>query len=593
VAEGPTVERVDLAALDEIRPGAWLAPGQQMVVNDELVRGLRFAHRIADHELVAGWLEVVPDFAALAAFAHRYALASGGEVEVVEPHPDELPPHAPPSLVLRGPDGWLDGGAADRQALLGVDGGTLTLTWVPLPGAADLDGGPVLATFERLAGGEPVPLLDLVLHLLIDHRALFEDRAPVPLQDLLAVAGLAVEGTTVRRAEVRPAARSAEPVGIPGLGLASALAAERLLGAVLSVERGDAPDAEVVECLADVDGVAAMAEQLVGGALVPPATLAATLDALDGVAGSAGQPGLAFLRSRLAEWEGDTTAQEAALEGALRAGVPAAQVDAAWFAADRGDARGAIALLRSARVPADDPDLALLARYTVAGPRQVGRNDPCWCGSGRKHKQCCLRLNGHDLESRIPWLHGKAVGFLQRPPQRTVLLRVATASAGVANPEDAPARVIAAACDATVAELCLFEGGLFERFVEQRGALLPEDERDLAGSWSASRHRAWEVLDEGRAVRDRASGEERALDERSASKLPGAGLVLGVAQPGPMAFPGPLLPVAEAALSDLLPLLEEGAVEPIAALLGQEFGWTAAPDLGSAVDPAPDALATP
>ena len=593
MADDPGSERLDLSALDEIRPGAWLAPGQQMVVNDELVRGLRFAHRAAQHELVAGWLEVVPDFAAIAAFAHHYALASGASVEVVEPHPDDLPPHAPPSLVLQGPDGWLDGGSADQQVLLSVDGGSLALEWAPLPEPVALDAGPVTGTFERLAGGEPVPLLDLVLHLLIDHRALFEAASPTPLAELLAAAGLAVEGTTVRRAEVRPAARSAEPVGIPGLGLASALAAERLLGAVLSVERGDAPDPAIAECLADVDGVAAMAEQLVGGDLVPAANLAAALDALEPVAGQAGRPGAAFLRSRLAEWEGDTAAQEAALDVALRAGVPAAQVDAAWFAADRGDAREAMALLRSARVPADDPDLQLLAHYTAAGPRLVGRNDPCWCGSGRKHKQCCLRLHGHDLDSRAPWLHGKAVAFLQRPPQRTVLLRVATAHAGVDNPEDAPARVIAAACDATVGELCLFEGGLFEQFLQRRGSLLPDDERALAESWAAARHRPWQIVDGGRAIRDRGTGEERELDPRSAAKVPAEGLLLAVAQPGPVALPGPLLPIAEAALDRLLPLLDAGSVDPLATLLGQEFGWTAAPDLGSTVDPAPDALATP
>jgi hypothetical protein len=591
VADDPRTEGFDLAALDEIRPGAWLAPGQQMVVNDELVRGLRFAHRPSQHELVADWLEVVPDFAPIAAFAHHYALASGGAIEVAEPHPDDLAPGEATRLVLRGPEGWLDGGSADHQALLSIDGSTLALDWVPLTSPPELDAGPVLATFERLGGGAPVPLLDLVLHLLIDHRGLFEDQAPVPLGDLLALAGLAVDGTIVRRAEVRPAARGAEPVGIPGLGLSSALAAERLLGAVLAVERGDQPDPAVAECLADVDGVAAMAEQLIGGDLVPSGHLAAALDALEPMARAPGQAGIAFLRSRLAEWEGDTEAQEAALDVAVRAGLPAAQVDAAWFAADRGEARAALGLLRAARVPADDPDLDLLTRYTAAGPRLVGRNDPCWCGSGRKHKQCCLRLNGHDLDSRTPWLHAKGVAFLQRPPQRTVLLRVATASAGVTNPEDAPARVIAAACDATVAELCLFEGGLFARFVEQRGALLPDDELELARSWAASRHRAWEVV--AGALRDRRTGEERPLDARSAAKVPGAGLVLAVAQPGPMLLPGPVLPVADAPLSGLLPLLEDGAVEPIAALLGREFGWTAAPDLGSAVDPAPDALATP
>ena len=31
---------------------------------------------------------------------------------------------------------------------------------------------------------------------------------------------------------------------------------------------------------------------------------------------------------------------------------------------------------------------------------QVGRNDPCPCGSGRKYKQCCLRKQRAARETR-------------------------------------------------------------------------------------------------------------------------------------------------------------------------------------------------
>jgi hypothetical protein len=581
-------EALDLEALDQIRPGAWLAPGRQVVVSDELVRGLRFSRHITRGELMAGWLAVVPDFAALAAFAHQYDLASGGRVEVGEPAADELAPHEAPALVLQGPDGWLDGTAADDLVVLSIDGSTLTVTSEPAPPPQPIDPTAVIDTFERLGGGEPVPLRDVVLHLLIDHRALFEVSPPTPLRDLLVVAGLDVDGTSVVRADLRPAARGGETVGLPGLGLSSALAAERLLAAVLGVDGGEI-DADVLAAVADADAVAAMAEQVVGGELVPIEQLEAFTDRLAAAGGGASaQAGLAFLRSRLAEWQGDATAQEAAL--ATAAQQPAALVDAAWFAADRGDARAALGLLQAAHVPADDPDVELLARYTAAGPRLVGRNDPCWCGSGRKHKQCCLRLNGHDLESRVPWLHAKGVSFLQRPPQRAALLAVAVASAGVATADDAPARVIAAACDATVTELCLFEGGAFAGFVAQRGVLLPDAERELAERWATARHRVWEVLDGGRALRDRATGEERALDATSAAKVAHDTVVVAVAQEGPVVLPGPAQPVGGEVLDDLAPLLESGDPVPIARLLGAEFGWTAAPDLGSP-DGAPDALA--
>ena len=31
-------------------------------------------------------------------------------------------------------------------------------------------------------------------------------------------------------------------------------------------------------------------------------------------------------------------------------------------------------------------------------PRRLGRNDPCWCGSGKKYKECHLDL---DREARL------------------------------------------------------------------------------------------------------------------------------------------------------------------------------------------------
>lgn len=561
-------DQLDVGSLDQIRPGAWVAPGQQMVVTDALVQGVRFSRHVTAAELAAGHLEVVPDFAAIAAFAHR-ADRPEGEVEVVE-----LAGEAP-RLVLRGADGWLDGGTDGATAVLSLEGERVGLAWGAPIEVVDVDPTPILATFHRLGGGQPVPLLDLVLHLLIDLRDLFTAEVPVPVRDLLLVAGLDVEGTTVLLA----ASRAADPVGLPGLGTSSALAAERLLGAVL------APDAlgpEVLAALADPDAVAAVAEQVVGGELVPIEQLAALVEHLEAEAGPGAAGPVAFLRSRLAEWQGDTDAEEAALSVAIRTGGPAALVDAAWFAADRGDAREALALLRSAHVPADDPDLQLLGRYTATGPRWVGRNEPCWCGSGRKHKQCHLHLNGHDLTARAQWLHAKAVMFLQRPPQRTTLLRLATAAAGLTSPDDAPERVIGAACDVAVTEVCLFEAGVFARFVEHRGAVLPEDERELAAGWAAERLHVWEVLGEGAALKEVATGEERELDAWSRTKVTPTGLVLAVAHPGPVALPGPTVSVAPHLAEELGGLLGADDPLPLARLVGRELGWAVSPDLGSA-----------
>jgi uncharacterized protein YecA (UPF0149 family) len=38
----------------------------------------------------------------------------------------------------------------------------------------------------------------------------------------------------------------------------------------------------------------------------------------------------------------------------------------------------------------DDPDVPLTDEPYVNPLRNVGRNDPCPCGSGKKFKKCCL-----------------------------------------------------------------------------------------------------------------------------------------------------------------------------------------------------------
>lgn len=40
-------------------------------------------------------------------------------------------------------------------------------------------------------------------------------------------------------------------------------------------------------------------------------------------------------------------------------------------------------------------------------PRTLGRNDDCWCGSGRKYKKCHLEDDDKKLRSRVAVKCGK------------------------------------------------------------------------------------------------------------------------------------------------------------------------------------------
>ena len=88
----------------------------------------------------------------------------------------------------------------------------------------------------------------------------------------------------------------------------------------------------------------------------------------------------------------------------------------AWYTSDRGDAVEAARLWRRLGIGVEDNrDLAEVLPFTEpAGPR-LGRNDPCWCGSGRKFKQCHLgRRAPATLADRVGWLYRKAVAYIER-----------------------------------------------------------------------------------------------------------------------------------------------------------------------------------
>lgn len=193
-------------------------------------------------------------------------------------------------------------------------------------------------------------------------------------------------------------------------------------------------------------------------------------------------PGVHVLRARLAEFDGDTGRQVAGIDAALsRSGdfAPALE-DHAWNLEDRGDVAGAVSALRRAGISPPDPQLERLLELQHPEFADTGRNDPCPCGSGRKFKQCHLRAEGRSLDDRVDWLLAKALAFLDRPAQRRTVLEHLEVFA-----EATEEGLQAAMRDPIVAGLLLFDHGLVGEFVQVRGALLPDDERDLAARWAA------------------------------------------------------------------------------------------------------------
>ena len=239
------------------------------------------------------------------------------------------------------------------------------------------------------------------------------------------------------------------------------------------------------------------------------------------------RPALLWLRAKACERLGDIEAAEAALHTAesLDPVWPLTLTSLARYASDRGDAEHGLALLRRAGTHTDHDLIGLLQRFQPPGPRPgLGRNQRCWCGSGRKYKVCHLRREQLPLEERATWLYGKAALGLPQGPFGPLLADTVEARTQHWELSEALQHGFE---DPLPADVVLFEGGAFADFLDVRGSLLPEDERLLAQQWLLAERSVHEVLSvapsQGFTVRDVRTGDIHDVRERAGSTQVSAG----------------------------------------------------------------------
>jgi hypothetical protein len=229
-----------------------------------------------------------------------------------------------------------------------------------------------------------------------------------------------------------------------------------------------------------------------------------------------------WLRAVALERIGDIDAAERELRAAesMDPDWPLPLFDLARFASDRGDAERGLALLRRAGAEPDHLLVELLEQHRAEPRRGLGRNEPCWCGSGRKYKKCHLGREQLPLAERVGWLYAKAIQHVLFTGWRELLAEVGYKRCRY--PLDDPESLSAAMGDPLVLDAVLFEGGAFEDFLEVRGSLLPDDERLLAEQWLLVERSVFEVEQvrrgEGVAVRDVRTGDIHDVRERTASR---------------------------------------------------------------------------
>ncbi len=250
--------------------------------------------------------------------------------------------------------------------------------------------------------------------------------------------------------------------------------------------------------LADAAVAEAVFWETVGEGVREAVALGALVESWEPHATRRVRPALAWLRGKSLERLGSILQAEAAFDESLSLDptFDNALIDMARYATDRGDAARAISLLERAGFSDGDPIVDQLRAYLPVERTDVGRNDPCWCGSGRKYKRChgAVSYGGGHAElapsEQAAWLYEKAVHFAHDAPHGEMLLDLA-----VIRAEALAGDPMAATSDRAVLDVTLFEGGVLAGFLKTRGVLLPEAEQLLAASWLLVERSVFEVTD--------------------------------------------------------------------------------------------------
>jgi hypothetical protein len=539
--------------------GGWVGVAAQL-------DGTRWITTVDGDAAKGGVLPVEPDLALLGWWVMDTTLTLGDSGEALEVDED-----LDTDDVLIGPPGWLDA-YAGANVEVRVAGAALFLAAVGEPNLPAEMVAAVRATFEQHAvfqelrdtlGNDPVDLTqmsldDLLWEALACHRNAFTASPIPPVDVLLGAAGLVREHHTVLRADADLGAlhrwqrrnRVARLHSLEGTQVDWAELVIAMSRAVISGKADPLGPPEKAAAAAMLLAVA-LDDPAVCGALLgthledetPPLDLARFAQSIVTELPAEDGAGARWLEGRALDLAGDPQGAVAAFEGAEATGQEhtLALIGLAGFRADAGDAPEALALLRRAGVddekeegdvPRGDDAFELFSEVVGYArhrpPAQVGRNERCPCGSGRKYKACHLGKERHSLIDRGSWLYAKHRRYLRDHDRRIVALLASEVRAASGRGFEFMTDLLDTPL---IADIALCEGGLGESFVAERDALLPDDEALLAARWQLVERSLFEVDETGPnylKLRDLRTGERLAVTNTNAESQTRRGdLMLG------------------------------------------------------------------
>ena len=524
-----------------------------------LLKDRHFTHRLTAAEVAYDMLSMFPDLATLTPLTERdeyLFLASGEPVcEIAsgdagsETDDRGIPQDDVPEYGLLLPKGFFAGakaGAGDLVDVRPTDEGWLIEA---VPRASTKPPTQKLLAYLRsvVTGREhPIGIDSVIWQACADLPTSFTELLP-PIGDLLDQAGLSVSNDLVAKggydfAAGRAAGRSRylrEMYQLHDDEVNAVLAALDLFDLFMNefaglIRQGNSAPAdfggigpfpgarETLTLLTDMVVAQTFASEVLGFEHGTAAALAVFAGSMHEVAPRQARVALRWLQARALERLGMTEEAEEAFNDAetLDPAWPLTLIDLARFASDRGDAERGLLLLQRAGAEPDDPLVEMLEQYRTPSRADIGRNDRCWCGSGRKYKQCHQHREQLPLEERTMWLYAKASLFVTEGPWRLEIIELAKARAAYWS---GPQAMLDALDDGFVLDALLFEGGGFEAFLADRGRLLPADEFLLAEQWLLAPRSVYEIEEVspgvGMLLRDLRSGDRIDISERTASTM--------------------------------------------------------------------------
>jgi hypothetical protein len=155
---------------------------------------------------------------------------------------------------------------------------------------------------------------------------------------------------------------------------------------------------------------------------------------------------------------------------------------------------------------------------------ELGRNDPCWCGSGKKYKNC--HMHGDELAASRVLTRRNLVeqiqGYALEPEFESDFMSAYEFLFGrkfESLHDEAEMLDLQRALDYFVHDYPLPDGTrVIDRFAAEHGKRLSAEKRTLIEDWRHSRLTAFEVIaverEVGMRLRDLVSGEEFDVQER-------------------------------------------------------------------------------